>query len=610
MKIKPRQQLLDVWRALVSSSYKNGEWHWAGGDQADSVINAQQMLCLMSPVMEISSLRFHNPDETYEDVVAAMRGLGDAVEAPRTLIKILTEYYEKHSQDGIPLFNGANHFTRYEGEAPPEEARDLDIVEGFALSVTLSLSVIDFARSFRAKLTRETLIADTTDLERLASRRLTAAMVGLLRSFTVNTFDSDSTPGGIMLSTANQSAEAPSRALERLRGDLLDVTAGLRDLRLGSGDPGELSAPTRLYEVGWSWGVIKGAPKIEFLQSPEIQREGVALDAPYLYFTVVALDAISDLFSERTRLLALLDEEQQRLAQAIQLRYDLTQRYWSILATYSAGKWPLEDLPWRTTDGEAEDYFSLLITAISIREFNARNVPDRDVWRLGEILRELSNRGRITRRPLRNDPAIPMHSVGMDTELSGIESTGSVVLGWKMLDYAALVFKRIVGLTRLLEDNQLRAKMTDLIDDVWDHIIERQSETPLARGLWDAPSKVFGKHVDDRPDPTWQITLRVVEGLVYAADLASAEPLRSERLIGLADELLSEAKQLYDKELQRGGVKVAPAIDKTLREAAARLVRAQRINESRPGSSVAILLETLRELDKLDAARPDRGWSD
>lgn len=563
----------------------------------------------MSPVMEIGSLRFNRPDETYEDVVAALRGLGDAVEAPRTLIKILTEFYEKHQFEGVPLFNGRNHFTRYDGEEPPEPARRLDIVEGFALSVTLSLSVIDFTRSFRTMLTREQLIIDATKLEKLASRRLTAAMVGLLRSFTVYTFDFDSPPGEIMLATANQSSESPRRALDRLRSDLQDVTAGLRDLRLGSGDPGELSAPTRLYEVGWSWGVIKGAPDIEFLAEPEVQREGVALDAPYLYFTVVALDAVSDLFSERTRLLALLDEEQQRLAQAIQLRYDLTQRYWSILATYSTDRWPLEDLPWRTTDGEAEDYFSLLITAISIREFDARNVPDRDVWRLGEILRELSNRARITRRPLRDDPAIPMHTVGMDTALSGIESVGSPLLGWKMLDYSALVFKRIVGLTRLLEDNQLRARLTALIDDVWDHLVGRQIDKKPASGLWDAPSKVY-PGVHDRPDPTWQITLRAVEGLVYAADLASAEPLRSERLIGFSEELLSEAKQLYDKELQRGGVRVAPAIQEKLREADARLVRAQRIIESRPGSAVAILLETLRDLDKLDAARLDRGWSD
>ena len=65
-----------------------------------------------------------------------------------------------------------------------------------------------------------------------------------------------------------------------------------------------------------------------------LQREGHALDAPYLYFTVVALDGIADLFSARTRLLGLLDEEQQRLARALQIRWELTQAYWAAIASF------------------------------------------------------------------------------------------------------------------------------------------------------------------------------------------------------------------------------------------------------------------------------------
>ena len=45
------------------------------------------------------------------------------------------------------------------------------------------------------------------------------------------------------------------------------------------------------------------------------------------------MDGIQDLFSERTRILGLLDEEQQRLAQALQLRSDLTRQFWSRIAT-------------------------------------------------------------------------------------------------------------------------------------------------------------------------------------------------------------------------------------------------------------------------------------
>ncbi|HZE39891.1 MAG TPA: SCO2524 family protein [Stackebrandtia sp.] len=611
MKIQPRQAMLDVWRSLIKSSYIDGSWQWASGGRADSVVNAQQLMCLMTPVMEIESLRFSRPDETAADVLQALRGLGDAVELPRAVVKILTEFYELHSVDEIPLFNGGGHFTRMEGDRLHPEVEQLDIVESFALSVSLSLSVLTFAREFRSVVSREELINQTLRLERLASDRLTASMVGLLRSFTVFTFDNDSVPGQIMLETANQSRQPVNRAQDQLRSDLRDVTAGLRDLRLGSGDPGDLDAPSRLYEVGWSWGVIKGAPKIEFVKDAHSQRDGVALDAPYLYFTVVVLDMASDLFTERTRLLALLDEDQQRLAAALQLRWDLTQRYWSILASYSEGQWPIEDLPWRTTDGAAEDYFSLLVTSISLREMGIRNVPDRDVRRLGEVLRELGNRGRITRRPMKGDDhAIAVHADGLDTELSGIETTGSELLGWKMLDYAALLFKRVVDVTRKLQDSQLRNDMADLTDSIWDHLSARQMGGDTYRSLWDRPSSIFKSLVRDRPDPTWQITLRSVEALVYACDLASGEPLRSDTLITHAEELLTEAQQLYDQELLRGGARVAPSIQETLSQSNARLLRAAEIIDRRPGSAVAITLDILRDLDRLAAARQDRGWSE
>ena len=116
-----------------------------------------------------------------------------------------------------------------------------------------------------------------------------------------------------------------------------------------------------------------------------MQPTGVAEARPYLYFTVVALDGIQDLFSERTRLLGLLDEEQQRLARALQLRSDLTRQFWSKIATFGrGGRWPLEDLPWRTTDGRESDYYSVLLTSIVIegagsdRNVERRRRPDRE----------------------------------------------------------------------------------------------------------------------------------------------------------------------------------------------------------------------------------------
>ena len=68
-----------------------------------------------------------------------------------------------------------------------------------------------------------------------------------------------------------------------------------------------------------------------------------------------AMDGILDLSSQRIRELDLLDEEQRQLADALQLRLDLTQRYWSTVARFVTERWPLEDMPWRTSDGEPQN---------------------------------------------------------------------------------------------------------------------------------------------------------------------------------------------------------------------------------------------------------------
>ena len=109
--------------------------------------------------------------------------------------------------------------------------------------------------------------------------------------------------------------------------ELAEIRAGIRqELTLGLGQVAdELDNPGRLFECGWSWGVVNGAPEVPYASDIGEQPAGVAEARPYLYFTVVALDGIQDLFSERTRILGLLDVEQQRLARALQLRWDLTQ---------------------------------------------------------------------------------------------------------------------------------------------------------------------------------------------------------------------------------------------------------------------------------------------
>src|SRR5205814_2404152 len=160
-----------------------------------------------------------------------------------------------------------------------------------------------------------------------ASSRLSAAMVGPLRSFTVSVFDAHSPEGRALCRTATQSGVPERQIIEDLRRALREINARLRDVTIGSGAgiAEDLDNPNRLFECGWSWGIVRKAPAIVTSEQVGEQREGVAQAAPYLYFTVVALAGIAALCSERTRLLGLPNEEETRFAPPLQPRWALTQ---------------------------------------------------------------------------------------------------------------------------------------------------------------------------------------------------------------------------------------------------------------------------------------------
>lgn len=607
MKIRPRQQLLEIWRSLLAQSYRDGEWAWADPEGRDSVVDAQQLLCLMSPTVGLPSMRFSHPDSTYDDVLQALRPFGGAVDIPRVVLQLLTTYMERHRDDSGPIFDGANNvIVSGDGEVDNDDIR-LDNVEGFALSVTLTLSSIDFARTFRRAVARPDLIEATNRLETLASERLSAALVGLVRSFAVDTFEFESPSGVALIGMVNQSRE-PSRTIANdLREQLKSVTASVRDLRLGSGEPGDIDNPNRLYQVGWSWGVITGTSTIDFVQDTFEQREGRAIMGAYLYFTVVALDGLADLFDQRTRLLGLLNEEQERLAQALQIRWELTQQYWSTLATFGEERWPLEDLPWRTLDLVEHDYYSLLVTAIAVRDLISDAGAETEIIRLGEILRELANRSRITRRSLPGDPALSVHARGIMVDMDLAAQTASEAkFSWVASDFAALLLKRVVHILHVVRRPEPRRNLLNFLDDLWDHLMERRLGRQSGMTLWDQPANTFEDITDRKTGPSWQPTLRVVESLVQAAQLVTGPPVRDLEVAHFAEAMLMEAEHLYDQEILRGGVSMAPAIQESLDSVLATLERAREIRPNTPGTAAALLIKALQDLDSLAAARSAR----
>lgn len=123
MRIRPRQQLLDLWRSMLAACYHEGTWEWGGCDGANSISDAQQLLCLLYPATEIGAFALDSPDDMAADVSSALESLGPPLQIGAVTVGVLEDY-----------------LTRYTG---PEENRSLPpaatcVPPTTALSSTLS----------------------------------------------------------------------------------------------------------------------------------------------------------------------------------------------------------------------------------------------------------------------------------------------------------------------------------------------------------------------------------------------------------------------------------------------------------------------------------------
>ncbi|WP_055481309.1 SCO2524 family protein [Sphaerimonospora mesophila] len=604
MKFQPRQQLLDVWEAAARASYRDGVWTWGGRDGSNSISDAEQLLCFLYPASELPGFRLDTPDETADDVLAALALLGDSVEIPKLLLKVIGQYLRKYTaDDGRPLFSGGSYFRTADPDVKPTpEQLQLDMVDSFSMSVTLALSTLGFLKVFRQSVRRQSLRAEIRELEELASRRLTAAMVGLLRSFSVNAFEPGSPAGRALMRTVNQTGAPDRRVLDDLRRALRPVRAGLRDLTIGSGSQVDLDNENLLFECGWTWGIVKDSPEVPVPLDIGSQPKGVAADAPFLYFTVNALVGIADLFSERTRVLGLLDDPQQTLAQAIQRRWDLTQLYWRTIAMYGRGPWPLQDIPWKTTDEKESEYYSLGVTAMVVQSLVNNRAADVDFGRVADVLQELAVRARIIRRAVPGDHSVSMHFPGVSINMIGSEELGPR-LTWVVSDFAITLLKRTIWAASIVQNTHTRERLLGLADQIWRHVSMRRCSAGRARGLWDQPGNVFGG-VDAQPEePSWYFSERVVEFLVAATQARSDPPLRNPRLVELAYEMLGEAEHLLDQELVLRPLMAGQTIQPKLRGIQAALQRARTIAGERPATAQALIYDALLDLERLATAR-------
>lgn len=610
MKLQPRLQTLEVWRSVAQFSRNGGGWTWGGRDDRNSISDAEQLLSLMYPAADVPSLALDVPDATTDDVLEALRPLGDGVEIPKVIVDVISDYMATYRSDaGSPLFSGDTYFQpTVPGNELTKEQRGIDVVDSFSMSISLTLSTLGFLKVFSRSVRRPQLQEKIAALEAATSARLSAAMVGLLRSFCINVFEPDSPQGYALRRTVNQSGLPERVIVEDLRRALRSVRASLRDTTLGLSQDDALDNENMLFECGWSWGVVGDAPVADTTEPIGVQADGIAESKPYLYFTVVALDGIDDLFSDRTRILGLLNPEQQRLARALQLRWDITLAYWSAIARFGTERWPLEDIPWRTTDEAESVYFSLLVTAVVVLDLLARRATDDDLTRTVAVLEELSVRGRINRRGTPGDASVALHFPGVRVDLVGAERYGPA-MSWMVSDFSSMLLKRATRAAGLSRNAGARQRLLAVAEDALTHLWKRRLRVGPAAGLWDDPRELFPEIEIDPNKPSWYLTERVIESLVIAAGTVSATPIRSARLLEITTDLLSEADHLFSQEQLEAADVHGSAMHKSLQRIETKLMRARRILQERPGTANALVVDVLRELEEFAMARQDAARS-
>jgi hypothetical protein len=613
VRIQPRQDILDIWRAVLATCYRDGQWIWGGRDKSNSISDAEQLLCLLYPATVIENLALDRPDAIADDVRRTLRPLGNSGRIPRAIMDLLGDYLDRYSdEDGTPLFTGGSYLRRDpdDSEIPVSDKQlELDVVDAYSMSVTLCLAALGFIAVYKPQTGRWPELRERVQaIEEQTSRRLTAAMIGLLRSFVVNTYEPDTDHGRSILGMVNPTG-IPERALvEDLRSSLSRVRAQLRDdVRLGIGSDIRLDNEDLLFECGWAWGIARTAVPIagDIVPPGFAQTPGLAEPRPYLYFTVVALDGVVDLFSARTRELGLLDDRQRRLADALQIRWDVTQRYWSTVARFGGQVWPLENIPWQTSDGQESDYYSLLVSSVLVQDLITRRATDDDLTRAVRVFEELARRGRITSRVMKNDPAAVMHVPGVRMTLRGAEEIGPR-LHWSASDFAPLLLKRTLQAAKLSVNVSARDRLMAVAEATMDHLARRRHGLGPEAGLWDRPlPELVSEAAPYGAGPSWYLTERVVEGLVAAADTYAGTPLRTSRMVENALEMLSEADHLLNREILQADADDRSELNSELRLIEAALGRGRRIYAERPASAVALISDALRRLDALAAARSD-----
>jgi hypothetical protein len=596
--------VLETWRAFAHVTFGSGEWSWGGLHSSNSISDAEQLLVLLYPATEVHGFRLDRPDAIEDDVLAVLRPMGSGLDIPMRMLTALEQYLERYTGDDGPTFTGGSYLLPEEpgAEVKPEQ-EGYDITESYSISVTLCLSAKGFLREFQRTVERAELHERIETVVARVDLRLTAAMVGLLRSFVINVLDPDSDDERVLLRTTSQGRVVGRTLTQDLRGQLQAVRDKLPELTFGLPPENERilrDYPERFFECGWAWGVAQDATEIDLPAAADVrQPHGIAESRPLLHFTVNALDGLADLFSTRTSRQGLLTSEQQSLREALNLRWGLALQYWSTVATFGTGRWPVEDVPWQSTDGQSSPYFTELVLSIVALGQASGPLSRETVSRSVAILEELAQRGRVNRRAIEADSGIELHDPGVFIPLRGSELYGPL-LGWSCNGFSPTLAKTALRIAAVSASRRTRARLIEVADDAVEHLLARRQQSV---GLWDDPANVFPGLLPAPAAPAWGPTERAVEVFVAAAALVSAPPVADPGQVDQAHTKIAEARHILDQERLTTPTAGGTQEQKLLREAEHLLNRADDLVSERPATAAALADKVLRELDELAFAR-------
>ncbi|GAA1966685.1 SCO2524 family protein [Catenulispora subtropica] len=582
----------------------NGEWTWGGRDPSNSISDAEQILCLLYPATEVAGFKLDRPDAIEDDVLAVLKPMGSGLDIPMRMLEALERYLDNYTDEGGPTFTGGSYLHTEEpgNEVKPEQS-SYDITESYSISVTLCLSAKGFLREFQRTVERAELRDRIEATLKRLDNRLTVAMVGLLRSFVINVLEPDSEAETRLLRTVSQGRVVGRTLTQDLRGQLQPVRDKLPELTFGLPPENERllrDYPERFFECGWAWGVAQDATDIDLPAAVGVrQPHGIADSRPVLHFTVSALDGLADLFSGRTSRQGLLTSEQQALREALNLRWGLALQYWSTIATFGTGRWPMEDVPWEGSDGQTSPYFTELVLSIVSTSLVGGNAKGDVVGRSVGVLEELAQRGRVSRRAVEEDRGITMHDPGVPIPLRGSELNGPP-LAWVYTGYAATLAKAALRFASVTSSRRNRARLIEVADSAVEHLLARRQQTT---GLWDDPSNVFPGVAPAPATPAWDITERAIEVFVASASLIAAPPVADQGQIDQANTKIAEARHILDQERLTTPTAGGAQEQKLLREVEQLLNRADSLVSERPATAAALADKVLRDLDELAFAR-------